>query len=80
MSSTGVVTDARTVPADYSSGMADEASLTGPSAQFLDAGQYSVESIGKYQRIYGRDVISPGGADTAREFIPMLGLRPGDRV
>jgi phosphoethanolamine N-methyltransferase len=60
--------------------MGDEALLTGLGAQFLDAGQYSAESIEKYQRIYGRDFISPGGADTAREFIAMLGLRPGDRV
>lgn len=80
MPSTGVVTDARTVPADRSSGMGDDALPTGSGAHFLDTGQYSAESIGKYQRIYGRDFISPGGAATAREFIAMLGLRPGDRV
>lgn len=51
-----------------------------PSARFLDGGQYSVESIGKYERIYGRDFISPGGADTARRFIAMLDLKAGDRV
>lgn len=51
-----------------------------PSACFLDGGQYSVESIGKYERIYGRDFISPGGADTARGFIAMLDLKAGDRV
>ncbi|HSS63286.1 MAG TPA: methyltransferase domain-containing protein [Gammaproteobacteria bacterium] len=54
--------------------------MTEPSAHFLDAGQYSAESIGKYQRIYGRDFISPGGAEAAREFIGMLELSPGQRV
>ena len=54
--------------------------MTEPSAHFLDAGQYSAEGIRKYQRIYGRDFISPGGAETAREFIGMLELRPGHRV
>lgn len=46
----------------------------------LDSGQYSAESIRKYERIYGRDFISPGGAETAREFIAMLELSPGQRV
>lgn len=50
------------------------------SARFLDSGQYSAESIRKYERIYGRDFISPGGADTAREFIATLNLKAGDRV
>lgn len=51
-----------------------------PRARFLDAGQYSAERIKKYERIYGRDFISPGGAETAREFIAMLDLEAGDRV
>ncbi len=46
----------------------------------LDSGQYSAESIRKYERIYGRDFVSPGGAETAREFIALLGLRSGQRV
>ncbi len=54
--------------------------MTDPSAEFLDSGQYSANSIRKYERIYGRDFISPGGADTAREFVAMLELRPGQHV
>lgn len=55
--------------------MADKTST--PS---LDAGQYSAESIRRYERVYGRDFISPGGAETAREFVAALRLEPGDRV
>ena len=50
------------------------------SANALDAGQYSVESIKRYERVYGRDFISPGGAETAREFIAALKLSPGEHV
>lgn len=54
--------------------------MTESRSRFLDGGQYSAEGIEKYQRIYGRDFVSPGGAETAREFIGMLELRPGQRV
>ncbi len=54
--------------------------MTDSGAAFLDSGQYAAESIRKYERVYGRDFISPGGADTAREFISMLRLKPGQRV
>ena len=50
------------------------------SASFLDGGQYAADSIRKYERIYGQDFVSPGGAVTARDFIAMLDLRPGARV
>ncbi|HEY5700459.1 MAG TPA: methyltransferase domain-containing protein [Gammaproteobacteria bacterium] len=49
-------------------------------AEFLDTGQYTDESISKYERVYGRDFVSPGGIDTAREFIQRLDLRSGMRV
>ncbi len=54
--------------------------MTEASGEFLDSGQYSADSIRKYERIYGRDFISPGGADTAREFVAMLELRSGQHV
>lgn len=54
--------------------------MSGHDPSSLDAGQYSEESIGKYERVYGRDFISPGGAQTAREFIAMLELKQGERV
>lgn len=54
--------------------------MTEQSAEFLDSGQYSAKSIKKYERVYGRDFISPGGADTAREFVARLELRFGQHV
>jgi len=49
-------------------------------ANLLDAGQYSDEGIDRYERIYGRDFVSPGGAETAREFIRRLQLRENMQV
>ena len=49
-------------------------------ADFLDAGQYTDEGISKYEEIYGRDFVSPGGIETAREFVGRLDLRPGMQV
>lgn len=49
-------------------------------AESLDAGQYSDDGIDRYERIYGRDFVSPGGAETAREFIGRLQLGKGARV
>lgn len=54
--------------------------MTEPGARFLDTGQYTAEGIRRYERIYGRGFISPGGVATAREFIAMLDLKPGARV
>ncbi|NIM29332.1 MAG: methyltransferase domain-containing protein [Gammaproteobacteria bacterium] len=42
--------------------------------------QYAPREIDKYEAIYGRDFVSPGGAACARECIARLALRPGDRV
>lgn len=49
-----------------------------PSA--LDVGQYTDSSIRKYEAIYGRDFISPGGRATARAILALAGLAPGARA
>lgn len=46
----------------------------------LDATQYQMASIEKYEAIYGKHFISPGGMESARRCIAGLGLRPGMRV
>ncbi len=46
----------------------------------LEANQYSLTSIKRYEAIFGRDFVSPGGLDMAVELIGRLGLAPGARV
>lgn len=46
----------------------------------LDANQYALEGIRKYEAIYGRHFVSPGGEDCARDCITRLALAPGDAV
>jgi phosphoethanolamine N-methyltransferase len=46
----------------------------------LDSGQYSRQEIEKYEAVYGRNFVSPGGKATAQEFIALLELKPGMRV
>ncbi len=46
----------------------------------LDSTQYRRESILHYEQIYGRDFVSPGGVELARELIANLDLAPGARV
>ncbi len=46
----------------------------------LDSAQYRLDSILRYERVYGRDFVSPGGAEVARELIASLALEPGARV
>ena len=46
----------------------------------LDNTQYAYEQIRKYEAMYGRNFISPGGYDTAIEFIRMLRLSRGEAV
>lgn len=46
----------------------------------LDTGQYSHKEIAKYEAIYGRNFISPGGLTTAQAFTALLDLQPGLRV
>jgi phosphoethanolamine N-methyltransferase len=46
----------------------------------LDLGQYSKAEIEKYEAVYGRNFISPGGLATAQEFTALLGLKAGMTV
>ncbi|MBX2885360.1 MAG: methyltransferase domain-containing protein [Granulosicoccus sp.] len=46
----------------------------------LDEGQYSAESIAQYELIYGKDFVSPGGADMARKLIESMQLPAGAHV
>lgn len=46
----------------------------------LGTQQYAPAEIRKYEAIYGRHFVSPGGEACARECIARLGIAPGDRV
>lgn len=46
----------------------------------LDCTQYAPGEIRKYEAIYGRHFVSPGGEACARECISRLVLAPGDAV
>lgn len=46
----------------------------------LDKGQYTETSIDHYEAIFGRDFVSPGGVDMARELIRRMNLPSGSRV
>jgi len=48
--------------------------------EFLDAGQYQKSSILRYERIFGRTYISPGGEKTAKQYLEKLNLKPGMKV
>jgi phosphoethanolamine N-methyltransferase len=48
--------------------------------EFLDRQQYTTDNIRLYERVFGRDFISPGGLETAQEFVRMLNLKPGQHV
>ena len=50
------------------------------TSTFLDRHQYSDSELEKYEAIYGKNFISPGGTDSALEFIGLLAPRPGERV
>jgi phosphoethanolamine N-methyltransferase len=54
--------------------------MTPPEANALDAGQYTPEEIRKYEAIYGRSFISPGGEVTTRELLGLVAITPGMRV
>ena len=56
--------------------------MTGMNApgEHLDATQYQIDAIAKYEAVYGQHFVSPGGADSARACIARLGLKPGMRV
>ena len=46
--------------------------MTDSAANALDQGQYSLGEIRKYEAIYGRNFISPGGETTAREILSLV--------
>jgi phosphoethanolamine N-methyltransferase len=50
------------------------------SASTLDTGQYTRYEIEKYEAVYGRNFVSPGGVAAAQEFTALLALQPGQRV
>lgn len=45
-----------------------------------DTKQYALDGIRKYEAIYGKHFVSPGGESCARECISRLALEPGDAV
>lgn len=50
------------------------------SASMLDETQYSLAEIHKYEAIYGRNFISPGGEATARAILGLAAIEPGMNV
>jgi len=46
----------------------------------LDQGQYAQGEIAKYEAVYGRNFVSPGGLATAEEFSALLDLKVGMQV
>jgi phosphoethanolamine N-methyltransferase len=46
----------------------------------LDTGQYATAEIAKYEAIYGRNFVSPGGLASTQAFTALLDLHPGMRV
>ena len=51
--------------------------MSNSAANALDAGQYTLDAIRKYEAIYGRNFISPGGETTTRELLGLVAFRPG---
>lgn len=54
--------------------------VTNTHTEQFDHGQYTVESILKYEKIFGHNFVSTGGLDSTREIVAALGLKPGMRV
>ena len=50
------------------------------SQEILDSTQYAIDSILKYEKVYGEDFVAPGGKPMARELIGALDLPAGSRV
>jgi phosphoethanolamine N-methyltransferase len=46
----------------------------------LDAGQYTHDSIRKYEAIYGRNFISPGGQTTTLDILALVDITPGMHI
>ena len=55
-------------------------SEAGADQAFLDSGQYTRESILKYELVYGTNFVSPGGKHCAIELIEKLDVEPGGHV
>ena len=51
--------------------------MSDSAADALDQGQYTPDEIRKYETIYGRNFISPGGEATAREILSLVAITPG---
>ncbi|CAD6230199.1 unnamed protein product [Miscanthus lutarioriparius] len=47
---------------------------------FLDNVQYKATGILRYERIFGDGYVSTGGAETTKEFVDKLNLKPGQKV
>lgn len=47
---------------------------------FLDEQQYSIQSIKRYEKIFGKGYVSTGGQGTTTEFVERLQLKPQERV
>jgi phosphoethanolamine N-methyltransferase len=50
--------------------------MPNPITNALDQGQYSRDEIRKYESIYGRNFISPGGESTARDILSLVAITP----
>lgn len=54
--------------------------MPNPTQEFLDHGQYNRAGIEAYEAAFGRDFVSPGGADLARPLIACLELLQLGRI
>src|SRR5690349_16503322 len=59
---------------------AKEGRMLDQSDGALDQGQYSIQEIRKYEAVYGRNFISPGGEATARAILGLAALKPDMNV
>ena len=48
--------------------------------KFLDTNQYSNNGILRYEKIFGKDFVSVGGATTTHKFCAEMNLQPGQKV
>jgi phosphoethanolamine N-methyltransferase len=55
-------------------------SMASTATNILDTGQYTLDEIRKYEAIYGRNFVSPGGATTTRDILSLIRFRPDMRV
>jgi len=50
------------------------------SSDFLKQGQYQLNGIRRYERIFGKTWVSTGGETTTKEFLAPMNLKPGMKV